>query len=37
MQPYGKPLDLDKSNDAIMAESEAMFRADPAIERGANG
>ena len=28
-QPYGKPLDLDKSNDEIMAATEAMCRSEP--------
>lgn len=28
-QPYGKPLDLDRTNDEIMAATEAMCRAEP--------
>ena len=31
-QPHGDPLDLDKSDDEIWAETEAACRADPAFE-----
>jgi catechol 2,3-dioxygenase len=28
-QPYGKPLDLDKSDEAILRDTEAACRTDP--------
>lgn len=31
-QPHGDPLDLDKSDDEIWAETEAACRADPAFQ-----
>lgn len=34
-QPHGDPLDLDKSDDELWAQTEAVCRADPAFEPAA--